>query len=82
MWTRPVTVAEIDTFIRQSENLWTDKEKLSFVDFIARNPETGDLIPETGGVRRVRWSRQRHWQAWWYTGDLLFTTMRTPRLTY
>jgi len=28
------------------------------VDFIARNPEAGDLIPETGGVREVRWSRQ------------------------
>ena len=28
-----------------------------FVDFIAGNPEAGDLIPETGGVRKVRWSR-------------------------
>ena len=28
------------------------------MDFIARNPEAGDLIPETGGVREVRWSRQ------------------------
>ena len=29
-----------------------------FVDFIARNAETGDLIPGTGGVRKVRWRRQ------------------------
>lgn len=27
------------------------------MDFIARNPETGDVIPETGGVRKVRWRR-------------------------
>ena len=27
------------------------------MDFIARNPESGDLIPETGGIRKVRWTR-------------------------
>lgn len=27
------------------------------MDHIARNPESGDLIPGTGGVRKVRWSR-------------------------
>jgi hypothetical protein len=34
-----------------------DAEREEFVDFIAGNPEAGDLIPETGGVRKVRWSR-------------------------
>lgn len=58
MQTKPITVAEVETFIRQSEVLWSDEEKLVFVDFIARNPEAGDVIPETGGVRKVRWSRQ------------------------
>jgi hypothetical protein len=28
------------------------------VDFIARNPEAGDVIPETGGVRKIRWRMQ------------------------
>jgi hypothetical protein len=27
------------------------------VNFIARNPEAGDVIPETGGVRKLRWGR-------------------------
>ena len=27
------------------------------MNFIALNPEAGDLIPETGGVRKIRWSR-------------------------
>jgi hypothetical protein len=58
MWTRPIAVAETDTFIRQATAIWTDKERLAFVDFIARNPEAGDIIPETGGVRKVRWLRQ------------------------
>jgi hypothetical protein len=58
MWTRPITVAETAVFMRQTADVWTDEERLAFVDFIARNPEAGDLIPETGGVRKVRWSRQ------------------------
>ncbi len=31
---------------------------MAFVDFIAANPEAGDVIPDTGGLRKVRWSRQ------------------------
>jgi len=30
---------------------------LEFVNYIACNPEAGDVIPESGGVRKVRWSR-------------------------
>ena len=42
----------------QSSPLWTEDEKFEFVDFIARNPEAGDLIPGSGGVRKVRWGRR------------------------
>jgi hypothetical protein len=58
MWMRPITVAETAVFMRQAADVWTDEERAAFVDFIARNPEAGDVIPETGGVRKVRWSRQ------------------------
>ena len=58
MWTRPITVAETAVFARQASALWTDDERLEFVDFIARNPEAGDLIPGSGGVRKVRWGRK------------------------
>jgi RelE toxin of RelE / RelB toxin-antitoxin system len=58
MRTRLITVAETTVFIRQAADLWTDAERADFVDFIARNPEAGDLIPESGGVRKVRWSRR------------------------
>jgi hypothetical protein len=58
MKTRPITVAETAVFVRQVAEVWSEEERLVFVDFIARNPEAGDLIPETGGVRKVRWGRQ------------------------
>ena len=58
MPTRPITVAEPAVFIRQASTLWTEDERFEFVDFIARNPEAGDLIPASGGVRKVRWGRR------------------------
>ena len=54
----PLTVVELPQFLRQAADLWTEAERHEFVDYIARNPEAGDVIPETGGVRKVRWRRQ------------------------
>lgn len=54
---RLIVVAETPLFVRQAEEVWTEAEREEFVDFIARDPEAGDLIPETGGVRKVRWGR-------------------------
>src|SRR3954451_12646091 len=54
---RLITVAETPLFVRQASSLWDDAEREAFVSFIAANPEAGDVIPETGGVRKVRWSR-------------------------
>lgn len=53
----PVVVCETPTFVKQAATIWSEEERAAFIDFIARNPEAGDLIPETGGVRKVRWSR-------------------------
>jgi mRNA-degrading endonuclease RelE of RelBE toxin-antitoxin system len=52
-----ITVAETLVFVRQAEAVWDDAEREAFIDFIAHNPEAGDVIPETGGVRKIRWSR-------------------------
>ena len=49
----PITVAETPLFVRQA----AEAEHDAFVTFIASNPEIGDVIPDTGGVRKVRWSR-------------------------
>jgi hypothetical protein len=54
----PLTVVEMPQFARQADDIWSDAERHEFVDFIARDPEAGDVIPDTGGVRKVRWRRQ------------------------
>jgi hypothetical protein len=58
MLTRPITVAETQIFIRQARDIWSDEERAEFIDYIASNAEAGDVIPDTGGVRKIRWGRQ------------------------
>ena len=52
------TVAETDAFIRYAASVWSDEERAEFVTWIANNPLSGDVIPGTGGLRKVRYSRQ------------------------
>ena len=52
------TVAETDVFIRYAQNVWSTEERDAFVIWIASNPLAGDVIPGTGGLRKVRYSRQ------------------------
>src|ERR1051326_7340100 len=48
-----ITVVETPVFVRQATDIWDDPEREAFVDFIAANPEAGDVIPDTGGGARV-----------------------------
>ncbi len=34
----------------------SDSERAELVAFIGANPESGEIIPETGGVRKLRWA--------------------------
>ncbi len=53
----PVTVVEVEPFPARAAEVWNDEERLEFVSFVANSPDAGDLIPGSGGVRKVRWSR-------------------------
>jgi hypothetical protein len=58
MLTNPITVVETLTFQRQADDVWSAEEREAFIDFIARNPEAGDIVGDGGGVRKVRWGRK------------------------
>lgn len=51
------TVAETPTFVADADKLWSEAERLEFFTWLSSNPEAGDVIPESGGCRKVRWSR-------------------------
>ena len=48
------TVAETSIFTKQAARLFSPSEKEAIINFLATNPLVGDLIPHTGGVRKVR----------------------------
>lgn len=50
----PVSVIEFAAYRRRADVLLTAEEQDAVVDFIAFDPTRGDLIPSTGGLRKVR----------------------------
>ncbi len=52
------TVIETPTFQKQAAKVWSQDERHAFIDWIARNPEAGDVIPGADGARKVRWTVQ------------------------
>ena len=51
------TVAETPIFQRYADDVWSGTEREEFINFIAANPEAGAVIRNSGGCRKVRWSR-------------------------
>lgn len=52
---RMFTVIETPTFVRLANDYWAEDDRTDFISFIAANPEAGDVIPGSGGLRKVRW---------------------------
>lgn len=52
-----LTVVETPIFLRYAASVWGDDEREAFIDWIAQNPEAGDVIPGATPLRKVRWSR-------------------------
>lgn len=52
------TVIESPLFERTWPLYWAADDYADFVTFIALHPDAGDVVPGTGGVRKVRWGRQ------------------------
>jgi hypothetical protein len=52
-----LTVVEMTLFQRQWPLYWTEEQRGEFASFIAEHPTAGDVIPGSGGIRKVRWSR-------------------------
>ena len=54
--TIPSTVVETPAFLAATRKLMDDEDRTELVDYLAWNPLAGDLIPGTGGVRKLRWA--------------------------
>lgn len=53
-----LTVVETPLFHSQWPVYWTEDDRGNFAAYIATNPDAGDVIPKSGGIRKVRWRRE------------------------
>jgi hypothetical protein len=52
-----LTVVETLLFQKLWPLYWTEDERGAFAAYIAQHPTAGDVVPGSGGIRKVRWSR-------------------------
>ena len=50
-----ITIVEFPAFQNQTGYSIKHEERDEVIDFLARNPNDGDEIPGTGGLRKLRW---------------------------
>jgi len=58
METALITVVETRSFEADAKKHLTADEKDAAIDYIAANPEAGDIMTGTGGVRKIRFALQ------------------------
>ena len=51
------TIIETEIFKPYAQSIWDDGERQEFITWLAANPLIGDVVPGSGGLRKVRWSR-------------------------
>ena len=49
-----LTVIETELFQKLWPAYWTEEERGEFASFLSANPTAGDVVPESGGVRKIR----------------------------
>ena len=52
----PVTVIETPEFQVAAQKLILCEDLMRLIEYLAYNPGAGDIIPGTGGVRKLRWA--------------------------
>lgn len=52
----PMTVVETERFLKDAKPLMSDSARERLVFFVGANPEVGEIVPQTGGVRKFRWA--------------------------
>jgi hypothetical protein len=51
------SVVETLLFQKQWPLFWSEEERGEFAAYIAEFPNAGDVVPQSGGIRKVRWRR-------------------------
>lgn len=49
-----ISVVETETYLSRARRMMSDTEREAIVTMVAANPTAGDLIPGSGGLRKMR----------------------------
>lgn len=56
----PQTIVETASYVKAVNAMWDETTQIEFKNYIALNPQQGDIIPGTGGIRKIRWQSSGH----------------------
>jgi hypothetical protein len=51
-----MTVVEMPAFLQHARTILSESERANLMRYVATYPEAGQVIPGTGGARRLRWA--------------------------
>ena len=57
---KPITIVDTAAFEGAAKKLFSEPELERLRDYVARFRELGAVIPDTGGVRKLRWASQNN----------------------
>lgn len=52
------TIVETEIYSRMARDILSPNEQEELAVYLANNPNEGDVIPQSGGCRKMRWQRQ------------------------
>lgn len=52
------TIVETEIYSRMARDILSPNEQEELAVYLANNPNVGDVIPQSGGCRKMRWQRQ------------------------
>lgn len=56
----PHTLLETPAYTKAVQAFWDEDEQRDFKTFLGLHPDGGDIIPDTDGLRKIRWSASGH----------------------
>ena len=57
-YNQTITLIESPIFTKLWSDYWSEDERGKFSAWLAEHPDAGDIVPGSGGIRKVRWSRK------------------------
>lgn len=54
------SIVETPTFTKTISNIAEEVMVEELIEYIAKHPESGDIIEGTGGCRKIRWQRKKN----------------------